>query len=398
MMFLAITLALQIANPLAAQPLTLRVEGDGYLRFAYQGRLVFAKSASLTSRNGILTTSDGAKLWPKIVVPEGATKLDVSIEGQIRAAVGDYTVPLGQVVIALFKENAALTPMGKYFESKVRPSIANPGDGLAGVIRTKAVQAAVQTAVVAQKPKTSSAAQPFAESVPKASSEKTVIRIRLHSEVGEEYITLDKVAEFEGDPTLVEQLKAVDLGRTPIIGATRGLSVIQVKAMILGKGINLKAVDIQVPEGANVTRAFQTVEPEQILQVALEGIKRKFELPYPVLTDRQLQPVKVPMGEVKVELDQVDKSTTSISCLVTIKVNGARAADARVALIPDPNAVAVRQGDAVRLRLVSRGASIEVAAKVRVGGYVGQRITVETDAKTVHNGTLLSSGVVEVKI
>ena len=86
--------ALLLATVATTPSLDLRVDGEGYLRLAYDGRIVYAKSARFVARGGRLVTEKGAGLMPMIATPTGA----VAFEAEVTA----FRVPSRRPVVANF--------------------------------------------------------------------------------------------------------------------------------------------------------------------------------------------------------------------------------------------------------------------------------------------------------
>ena len=398
---ISFALALILQSPqtkTAIPPLKVRVDGEGYLRFSMAGKLVFAKAATLTVKNGYLNTPDWATLWPKVAVPVGTQQLFVSIDGTVTAKSGENVKQVGQIVLATFPADSGLSSVGKYLTTAQKGSLSSPGEGLAGVIRADSEGGEIPpTELPSEKRQvatvTTSAGHQFA-----TSNLKNRVRIRPHSEIESEQITLGDIADIEGDPAFVEKVKQIELGRTPLIGATRGISLIQVKAGILSKGIGAKTLDIEVPATADVIRKFQILEETQLVKAAQDAVQDQLRLPFPIVLQKSLSPMKVATGEVKIEVQKCIRSSNAIECPVTIRINGAKFAETSINFIPDPNALQVKPGEPILIRMISKGAAVDVSGKVRVGGYSGQKITVESEYKTMHTGVLLSTGVVEIRL
>src|SRR5689334_4157400 len=88
--------------------LKVRVDGDGYLRFARNGRVVYAAAASLSVAEGELVGPGGVAVLPAILVPSGAAGLSVDLQGNVSYRNGGSDVAAGRLVLALFPKNEAL--------------------------------------------------------------------------------------------------------------------------------------------------------------------------------------------------------------------------------------------------------------------------------------------------
>ncbi|MER3496792.1 MAG: hypothetical protein C4320_08535, partial [Armatimonadota bacterium] len=100
---------------------------------------------------------------------------------------------------------------------------------------------------------------------PVVKDSKVVVTVRARSSVSGDRILLGDVAEILAAPVLLTKLKAMDLGRTPIYGATRGISAGYVRALLRGIGITPADLELTVPEGAVAERDGVVIETQSIL-------------------------------------------------------------------------------------------------------------------------------------
>ncbi len=119
--------------------LDVMIKGDGF--FVVQlpnGEPGFRRDGSFfKSANGRIETNDGYPLQPEIVVPQGARKIEISEEGEVRAVFNENEkTQIGQIQLATFVNNGGLKTMGKNIylatEASGPANLATPGDGLAG--------------------------------------------------------------------------------------------------------------------------------------------------------------------------------------------------------------------------------------------------------------------------
>ncbi len=375
--------------------LTVRVEGDGFLRFAKNNQMLYCRQAKLTATAQGLMAADGSILMPRLVAPAGTLKVEASMDGTITAQLASGRKQLGRFVIAIFDQKTAFTKVGNYVSTAVKPTLTNPGEWIAGVIRSNALLSSNANApIVASKPKAgNTAAAGFYE--PKAD-----INVNVKSEIDTEKtenILLASIAKIEGDPELVSSLNKVDFGRAPLFGSKRGLTLIHVRAQIAAAGIDIRKLKISVPEGAWVERKGQIVDAATIDEVVNQAVKTKFGFETKVEQKYKVLPVAVPNGAVTVEVTQLNLNNSEISGIVDIAVRGKVTNSLRVNYSL-PSLSMTKKGESVRLRLVSNSARVEVNAKATTLAYLGQSISVQTDNGTVHTGILIGPGLVEVKL
>lgn len=367
----------------------VRIEGDGFLRFAKGTQILYARQAKLTATAQGLTAADGSMLIPRLIAPAGTTKIDVSIDGTLTAELPGGSKQMGRLVIAVFDTKTGFNHVGNYVTTTAKPTLTNPGEWVAGVIRT--------TPLVATK----TAAKPGA-TLPKVEAEnfytpKAEVIVNVSSEIEGDEILLGSIAKIEGDADLKEKLNAVDFGRAPIYGSKRGLTLLHVRANILAAKIDMRNVKVTVPEGAYVMRKSQKVEPTSIDDVVAAAVKTKFGFETKVTQKTRINPIIVPLGAITLDVSQLNLNNSDISGIVDIAVDGKLANSVRISY-EMPTLSMVKRGDPVRLRMVSNFAKVEVSAKATSNGYLGQTVSVETDNKTTLTGTLIGPGLVEVKL
>ncbi|TQV75307.1 flagellar basal-body rod protein FlgG [Aliikangiella marina] len=120
--------------------LDMAIQGAGFFQVLLpDGTNGYSRAGNFTlDENGqIVTQGSGYVLQPAITVPQGATSLDVSIDGTISAQEPGQAAPtnLGQLQLASFINPAGLQPVGEnlYIEtgSSGAPVLGTPGlDGL----------------------------------------------------------------------------------------------------------------------------------------------------------------------------------------------------------------------------------------------------------------------------
>lgn len=347
----------------------VRVDGEGFLRFARGSQVVFSKQASLVVRSGLLQSEGGAALLPAVRIEAGA-KFEIDLEGVVRST-KDGRI-LGRLVLAKFASRPEKAE--GYFQTNLKASLGSPGEGLFGVIRTGSAPVANAAAIKGAE-----------------------VEIAPRSEVEGEVVRLKDVATIRGEDALVRKLEAVELGRSPVFGTAKGLSPTFVTASIRMSGVDIRTIRVSIPASAQVVRKAQTITSETLAAVALAEAAKL--VPGVALTPGgSVASVVAPLGEATVEADPAQRSGSSISVLVWVKVGGSKVASRWVSLAPQSGTSGVKPGDAVRIRLISRGATIEVAGKAKTKAWVGEAVSVTAETGTTHQGLLKENGVVEVKL
>lgn len=379
--------ALLSAMILAPVPsLSIKVDGEGYLRFTRGQNVLYARSAVLTSSAKGLIATDGSILAPKIFAPAGTSSLSCSLDGEIMAVVGNTPKPIGRIVLAIFKDQPSFTNFDSMLSTLSKPNLVNPGEGSAGVIRLERTAAKAPV-----KPKTNGTAgnaflSPTAE-----------VTVRPDTLVEGESISLESVAEISGDPTLVKTLKGIDLGRAPYFGAARTITTATIRAHIAAAQIDVRTVQITVPGGARVARKSQTVTIESINQTVSDAFKKKFGIDVDLeLRTRQFA-VPVPIGEASVEASNLQIRDNQLSVTVDVSVNKKLSTTLNL-MYGTGNIPQVKLGDEVKLKMISASATVVVKGRAQGTAYLGQKVSVKTDTGALQTGILLANNTVEVRL
>ena len=388
--------SLLILQTIASPTLSIKVDGEGYFRFVLGNKVAYARQVRLIVSNGKLSAADGSSLLPSVFIPEQATKLSVSLDGKISGTIFGREKQLGSIVLAMFTGMPSFKPVGLLSLSATKATVAAPGEGLAGVIRpiVKPQNNDSNPLTLQTKP------YGFPPNGYNASTKilaKSEVKVKFTSEVNTEVLTLGDVADISGDSQLVEKLKNVDLGKSPILGTKKSLSTLLVKALISSQGVDMRQVSLTVPTGAVVERKAQRISPEEIAIAVQEAFKKKLNVDTILEPKGKINSMMVPPGTVSFEVSNTQLNPSDISTTVDISVDGklANSLHLRYDITQLPQ---IKRGDVVRLRLISNTAKVEVNAKAKGTAFLGQSVTVETDNGTIHTGRLIGPSIVEVNL
>lgn len=417
-----------------AQPgLEVQVDGGGLLRFAREGRAVYAKKATLVVTSGRLTAG-GCDLLPAVNVPSDTVSIDVDLEGNLFAVKGAKKAKIGKLVLALFSDEGALTASGKFLVAQTRPALGEAGQDLFGVVRKSSAVAADAPKVVVYapepekapalpalaplasptKPATSQAATnptPNVSLVPapkaivapykaaqKIKGELPVISIRTDNVAKGDRILLGEVADVTGDPQAKQALENIAIGDTPSMGVTRGLDAITVTSALTRVGWKVGAYVLNMVPGATVKRQCQEVSDEKFVQAAIDGARSQLKIASGLHSDIAQPPFSCPMGEVSLKVESCNESGMGAKVSVAVYVDGKRINARMIQLSPDKDAVVISKGQRVKVIAHAAGASVELNGKAKDRAWAGQQVTVETDTGAVLTGTVTSEGAVEVSL
>lgn len=373
------TVALFTALLLAPPTLDIRVEGDGYLRLGRGSDVVYTTRTRLTPVSGAVGTVEGDLLLPRLPIAGTVKTITIDLEGTVKAD----GATVGRIVLAIFPNGTKPSPAGSVLTSAIKPKLANPGEGIAGVIRTGAPPVTrTATPVVANE----------------TSEMKATVTIRARSEVEANQFTVGDIASIDGDPNLVRRIADVVMGPSPILGTERGLVTAHIVARIRYAGIDVNGVVVNTPSGASVVRKTQAVTPEQMVEAAIEAAKARSGLNIPLVATKKPGLLNAMPGQLEIAAEPGPVTATGISVSLTIKVDGKYAGSRSVLLVPEGGLTGVKSGDPVRIRMTCNGAVIEMDGKSSGSAWIGQTVTVTTvDGKSTLQGKLVAPGVVEVK-
>ncbi len=372
--------SLLVALVTAGPSIYVRVDGSGYLRFAHSGHAFYSPKGTLTVRNGLLATPDGDVLLPQIHVPTDATRILVSLDGQVLAGPSHKETPVGQIVLALFPDGVG---QDKMFATSVHATLSAPGDGVAGVIRGASNSEAAARSGIA-KPSID-----FGDSLR--------VEVAAKSTTQKDEILLGDIAQIDGPKDKVAALQNISLGPAPIYGVSRTFSQLYIVAKVRSAGFKPSEFQVDVPFGACVVRDAQHIPGNKILQSALDAVAAQFEVTNPLRSVSLVQDLDVQKGDLELQATIGRMDDSQISVNVDVRVDGTTVTSRTITLVADAQTVQIKIGDLVTIRLISGGATVVLPGKARTSGWLGQTITVQSDTGSVHTAKIVGSGVVEVK-
>src|SRR5579871_4028217 len=120
----------------------LAINGPGYFQILMpDGTQAYTRAGNFSvNAQGQLVTADGYQVQPTITIPQNATKITISQEGQVQCLTPGNTTPtvVGQLQLATFLNDAGLDAQGNnlFLESAASgpATLANPGTAGYGVI------------------------------------------------------------------------------------------------------------------------------------------------------------------------------------------------------------------------------------------------------------------------
>ncbi len=381
-----------------ALSLNIKVDGEGYLRFGDRGRVVYAKSARLVvDQDGRLSCSTGQVMLPSIKVPERAEKLGSDLEGHVSAVVSGEKKIIGRIVLACFEPGQQMSEKSGFLSSSARPSLRDAGEQTTGVIRVEGGNDASITKQPEQAPRQ--------EAAPPATYSGTLkIELPESAMVPGDRILLGDIAVISARDEDAIRLKQIDLGPTPVTGATARISKESISAQIRKAGYLPSAVSIQMGATVAVSREGQKITQAQFLEAALKTIREKVGAAADGFSGDSTGPDFIaPKGKLELRTESMAPKDGLLNVVVAVIVDGKRLNSRTVKLTGEALTQGVKAGQTVKVRLVSSGYVAEISGRVRQNGILGQtvEVTIQYDGPnttTSHSATVVGSGVVEVKL
>ncbi len=121
-------------------PTDLMINGSGFFQVELpNGKIAYTRNGNFNiSADGYLTTADGYKIEPEIIIPEDAEQITITSDGYVLVKVAGEEEPeeVGRIELAYFINPAGLKNLGGgYYEETVasgEPKVEYPGEELTG--------------------------------------------------------------------------------------------------------------------------------------------------------------------------------------------------------------------------------------------------------------------------
>lgn len=407
-----------LASVVLATPVSVRVDGEGFLRFARGEEVVYAKQATLVVKDGKLCSDAGPCVLP--TVPVGPTEeIEIGLQGRVVAIARGKREEVGRLVLARFSEDIRPVESDGFLRAFGDAKLGEPGEGIFGVIRpgTAGDGTGSKTDVIREPVKSDSdpvkgegsavikvyapegsqaeADAKFAPSVEflRAGGVRVVLRDTVT--VDGEKVYLGSIATVFANAELSPMVSAADLGASPMYGVPRIIDDTRVKASLVRMGIKAEKIEVMGSSRSKVSRAGQTIEEAAFVAAAVEGAQERFgagefEAGEPVVA------LEAPAGEVTLVTENVFQSGNTVTVRVVAFVDGKRVNARSVKLYNRAVPVQLRSGDKVTVIVKSNDVVVETSGKVRsVDGATGV-VTVELDSKAILTGKVNKLGQIEV--
>lgn len=402
---LGIVLASTTATP-------IQVDGEGYLRFAQGDQIVFAKQTELTWSAGKVVSTDGLPVWPVIKVERQPRELSVDLQGQIQAVYSDEVIAVGRLVLSIFPDDIRPVVSGKFLKIYGDSKLAEPGEGLAGVIRPWSSQKSEESYVrVHLEP----------EQEPVKTQTETITQIKkvaktdhiadadfiksggieiafpdMSATSGTD-IKLGSVADIFASEAQVKVLAEISLGNSPTFGVPRVLDRNMIASKLKAAGFDTAKIRISGPVRIQIKRIGQTITQQMFIDSAIATIGEQYP-DFEPSTTKPIPDLEAPEGKLDLRAEVPLKSGTNLSVTVVAYVDGKRINSRTLTFVNKSVPINIAVGDMVTLVVISRDVRVESSAKVKKVDRITGQVTVELATGKVMVGKLGKDGKVEVEL
>lgn len=358
----------------------VHVDGDGFMRFAREGRVVYSKKTSLTVTNGVLASTDGPTVNPRISVAEIPDDLRVDLDGTVSGIYQGSERKLGKLVIALFPEDVRPVADRGFLVSSYRPDIADPGTGLAGVVRMGRPEGSATVTVVA----------------PAVASSTVEVRLLDIAQVEGKSFTLGEIASVAADEATKRRLESIEVGTTPAFGATLKLSPEMVRLRILRFEKQAESYTFSGPSQVEVSRKGQAVTPAMFESAALDAVKKQLGSDSPLVCESNGPTITVALGKLELVGENIQENGSKYLVRVAILVDGVRINSRTVTVAKNDALSKMTVGMTVKVIVRANGAIVETSGKIRSIDKSNETVIVESETGAELMGRAVAPGVIEV--
>ena len=394
----------------------IQVDGEGYLRFAKENSVVYAKHAELGWRDGLVVSQDGDPVWPKIKIEREPRSLEVDLRGNVTAKYSDSVIEAGRLVLAMFPDDVRPVVSGTYLKLYGDSELAEPGQGLAGVIRpwdgTKAPGTpAVEQSFVKVHLDDDELNKKTEEIIEVKKVRKTEyqpdqawlsqggIEVAFPETcfvIGDS-MTLSDLADIFAPDALKTKAEAVDFGNTPVFGVPRQVDRNWILSKLKMAGFNTALVRVIGPVRIKIERSGQRITQKMFEDVAVTGIADQYP-DFEPETTKPTPDLEAPIGELDLRVDQVMKSGKYLTVSVVAYVDGKRINSRTLTFSNAAVPMTIKVGDEVTVSVKSGGVVIETTGKVKKIDSLTGEVSVAIPTGKTMIGRWTKRGKVEVSL
>lgn len=414
--------ALAVAD-LATAP--IRVEGDGYLRFAREGETVYAKKATLTVKAGKLAAVGGPTVLPAMLVEGQPDTIQVDEKGHVIVYYGSHPQVLGRLALTKFPDDIRPVESRGFLMAYGSGVLGDPAEGgfgkivpdeekMEGTASVRLIEEKTGSAGDSEPPKKEGTAEikvyaPDEDAQGLESNSASLykpdlaflqaggIRVVLPEKatVDGRSIFIGAVATVYANAELSPTVSAVDVGTAPVMGVPKIIDADRVKISLIRAGFDAKKIEVVGSSQCEVSLKGQTITHVDFLKVAIEAAKERFG-DFDAESNEPGVDLEAPEGTVQIIAENVIRSGNVITVRVVAYVDGKRINSRTLKIYNASVPVHLRVGSAVKVLVKSNDVSVETTGKVKkIDGITGD-ITVELDSGITLVGQVNKQGFVEV--
>jgi hypothetical protein len=234
-------------------------------------------------------------------------------------------------------------------------------------------------------------------------SVKATVRVPESVTVSAARFQLGDIATVEGDETLCQTLLRIELGASPLAGQSRLFTRQQLITRLRLHGIDLSAIQLEMPHTVRITRGAQSLDTTQLEQFAREQLRAVLgEAASEWTLENPPAPAAIPSGAVSFRLEGEPRVASQSATLevVALVENQPRARFLlRFKAPAKPRQIAVRSGESVQVRVVADGVVLEVKGVARATGALDQTIPVYIpETQKTLRAQIVDTGILEVRL
>lgn len=375
------------------------------------GRLVlalFPESSVLTEKNGVLLAVDRPQLGNPGDDTNGVIRVE-SVTAKKESISTQGGAP--QVIKPEVKPEPKVEPKTEIKKPDVKVDTIVPSTGAitepkprseAPKVEPKSMPKPSDTLPKVTADKTQPAPQPSPDK--KLSSGGGKITLPGTAEVNADTILLGDIATIETDDQTKAVLAQIDLGDTPTFGAKKVIDRAKIIAKIKLAGYNIENFVVLLPGSIEVHRAAQNIPQSDFIAAAVKAVSETPGLQTEYECKDVAPDFQAPAGRVTLVVEAVSGvNTSTVLVKVAVYVEGKRINSRSLKFNARAGStVSIRTGSTVKVIFRSSAAEVELTGIARSTAKLGEPIQIEVRAnntdKTIHQGTVISAGVVEVKI
>jgi len=161
-------------------------------------------------------------------------------------------------------------------------------------------------------------------------ADTTRIRLPAKAQVDDEKILLGKIAEIRGgDPLLIEKLRGIVLGRSPLPGHSRKFDSGNIKARLRQNRLDLADLNLSIPPVVVVSRSFIEVSRQEIERLVSDYVSRELLAGRANASIKRIQvseSLRLPPGRIdyEVSIPRNHQQVGQVPLAIRFDVNGKR--------------------------------------------------------------------------